>query len=127
MVGKFVEITGEYIHLCLYKDNKAFVSYQGNIVSIETLKKYSYSSLPRIFKALASGDYFPVYVMSVKKLGREEVTYTTETLPNHRTCYNMLYTHNCHEATIAGNYHERTLDNVEKNLEYARKLLLLIK
>lgn len=121
MVGKFVEITGEYIHLCLYKDNKAFVSYQGNIISIETLKKYSYSSLPRIFKALASGYYFPVYVMSVKKLGREEVTYTTETLPNHRTCYNMLYTHNCHEATIAGNYHERTLENVEKTLEYARK------
>ena len=33
----------------------------------------------------------------------------------------MLYTHNCHEATIAGNYHERSLDNVIKNLEYSRK------
>lgn len=77
--------------------------------------------LPRIYTAIAEGNYYPVKVVKVEYTDTPVNTCSTLVTPNHKMCYGMLYESNCMEGTVAGRYEERELEDIEKDMDYVRK------
>lgn len=96
----------------------------GGRLTLKSLKTLYESglTLPRVYQAIAEGNYYPVTVVSVEPMDTVVPMYSTNVEPYHRMCYDLIYEHNCLEANEANGWRELPFDEFQDVVQKTKRM-----